>query len=194
MFDETKISNSEQKPEVTKFNSPLPFILKLRNLIFGERKPDIYTQITFYLNIAIVTIFGLWSVVSFVAINNATIFLQEKGVDVHALIDLRGIQLGFESGDFVDRLTTFHGISMICWATVFFSLILLWRGKKQFGYVFFVPFAFYFGTMTFYISFTYFLEDTTSFDKICLLIMFMNTLLYVLFHKESDEDKISFFD
>lgn len=190
---EAKIPN--QKNQKTKFQSPLPFIVQLRNLIFGKDRPGIYTQITFYINLIGTIIFGLWSTVSYFAISYRAIFHTQKGVDVAAIINERGIELGFTEGNFIERLSTFHGVSMVCWTIILFSLVLLWRRKRVFAYFFFVPFLFYFGMMVFYISFTYFLEDTTGFDKVVLLILLLNTVSYQLFAQtDEEEEELTFFD
>lgn len=192
---------TEAKIPNPKFNSPLPFIIQLRNLLFGKVKPGIYTQITFYINLVGAGIFGLWNAISYFAISYRTVFFEQKGVDVAAIIDRRGIELGFQSGDFMNRLSTFHGISMVCWLLILVGLVLLWRRRSLYVYFFFVPFIFYFGMMVFYISFTYFLEDTTAFDKVLLLVIFLNTLIYQLFatpapHSEDEEagEELRFFD
>lgn len=188
------MSETETNKLNAKFHSPLPFIVKLRNLVFGSRKPGIYTRLTFFVNLVCLLIFALWSAISYFAIVYRALFLQEKGVDVEAIIEARGLALGFESGEFIQTLMTFHGVSMICWAFVFVGLILLWRKSGHFAYLFFGGTLFYFGMMVFYVGFDYYLEDTSGFDKVLFLIMNLNTLFYFFFiHRSEDEEKISFF-
>lgn len=189
------MSTEELKKARPKFHSPLPFIIKLRNLIFGTKQPGIYTQLTFFIHLIGLSLFSLWSVLSYFSITYRTVFLEQKGVDVAAIIELRGSELGFEEGEFLNRLATFHGISMICWGVVFFSLILLWREKRAFGYFFFGGTIFYFGMLIFYVGFDYYIYDTTRFDKILFLILILNSLFYVLFKKQNyREEDASFFD
>ena len=117
-----------------KFQSPVPFLIKFKKIIFGKKKPDIYTRITFIFNILIWLTFMLWSIVSYLAITMRSIILKQKGIPVEDIIQKRGIELGFEPNDFLPRLLTFHAVSIICWGLVFFGLILLYRKKKQFSY------------------------------------------------------------
>ena len=183
----TKIAN-------TKFQSPIPFIVKLRNLIFGNKKPGIYTRLTFFVNLICLAIFFLWSTISYFAIVYRALFLEEKGVDVGAIIEARGLALGFAPGEFIQTLMTFHGVSLICWGFVFVGLVLLWRRSGHFAYLFFGGTIFYFGMIIFYVGFDYYLEDTSLFDKIVFLIMNLNTLFYFFFmQRTEDDEKITFF-
>lgn len=170
----------------SKFHSPIPFLIKLRNLIFGKIRPSIYTQITFYIQLICLFIFGTWSAISYFVITFRDLFLQQKGVDVAAIIEVRGQELGFLPGEFLQRLETFHGISTLCWGGVFISLIMLWRNMKIYGYFFFGGTLFYFGMIVFYVGFDYYINDTTLFDKILFLVMMVNSLGYILFKKERD--------
>lgn len=179
----------------TKFKSPLPFLIKARNLIFGEESPGWYTQLTFFIDLIVVFIFGLWSSVSYFAIVYHELFFKQKGVDVSEIIELRGKTLGFEPGNFISRLETFHGVSMVCWLVAFVGLILLWRKSKYFVWFFFGSTIFYFGMLVIYIGFTYYKEDTTSFDKILFLTMMLQTFIYFLLsNRTQDTEQISFFD
>ncbi len=188
------VSETETKIANTKFQSPLPFIIKLRNLIFGNKTPGIYTRITFFVNLVCLLIFSLWSIISYFAIVYRQLFLEEKGVDVEAIIETRGLALGFDSGEFIKTLMTFHGISLLCWGFVFVGLILLWRRSNHFAYFFFGGTIFYFGMIIFYVGFDYYLDDISRFDKILFLLLNLNTLFYVFFiEKTGNNEKITFF-
>lgn len=182
--------SEEIKTDISsKFHSPIPFIIKLRNLIFGSIRPSIYTQLTFYIQLICLLIFSTWSVISYFVITFRELFLQQKGVDVAAIIEVRGQELGFSAGEFSQRLETFHGVSIICWGFVFISLIMLWRKKNFYGYFFFGGTLFYIGMMVFYVGFDYFMNDTTRFDKILLLFMLLNSIIYIVF-KNTKSDLI----
>ena len=177
-----------------KFQSPVPILLKTRNLIFGEDRPDIYTRITFHINLLIWAAFMIWNLFSYFAITLRTIIQQQKGIPVETIIQERGLTLGFEYDEFLPRLLTFHGIAIICWALFFFGLILLYRKKKQFSYFIFGSAIFYIGMSILYLSFTYFIEDTTTFDKIALLVLLASCSLYAyLLKNERNGGSISFF-
>lgn len=171
----------------SKFHSPIPFIIQLRNLIFGTIRPSIYTQLTFYIQLICLLIFSTWSAISYFVITFRELFLQQKGVDVAAIIEVRGQELGFTKGEFLQRLETFHGVSIICWGFIFISLIMLWRKKNFYGYFFFGGTLFYLGLIVFYVGFDYFMNDTTRFDKILLLVMLANSTVYTFFNKTNDK-------
>ena len=84
----------------TKFNSALPLILKLRDLIFGSKKPDIYTRVTVYCNTLIWFIFLAWHIIGFASISMREVIFTEKKIDVEALIFERGKLLGFQPYEF----------------------------------------------------------------------------------------------
>ncbi len=188
------MTETTEATKSTKFQSPLPFLIQLRNLIFGKQKPDIFTRVTFYINLLIWLTFILWSIMSYVSISARAFILQEKGISVEAIVEKRGAELGFEGGEFLDRLLTFHSISFICWMIVFVGLVLLYRKKIQFIYFVLGATLFYIGMHIFYLSFTYFVEDTTLYDKISLLILITGSLIHLyLMKNEQSGGTINFF-
>lgn len=177
-----------------KFQSPVPLLIKFKKIIFGQKKPDIYTRIIFIFNILIWLTFMLWSIISYLAITMRSIFFEYKGIPVEDIIQKRGIELGFESNDFLPRLLIFHAVAIICWGLVFFGLILLYRKKKQFSYFILVGVTLYLGMSVFYLNFNYFLLDTTTFDKISLLILITSITLHAFLMKsERSGGSISLF-
>lgn len=186
----------EQQEEkvTTKFQSPLPFIIQFRNLIFGKVKPDTFTFVTFIMNLIICCTFLLWSIISYFSISLKDFIEQEKGISVTEIIESRGSELGFANGEFLDRLITFHAIAIICWSIVFVGIVLLYRKREQFIYFIAIPILFFIGMSIFYISYTYFIQDTTTFDKIALLVIIAGSVLhYFLMRNESKGGSINFF-
>jgi hypothetical protein len=178
----------------TKFQSPLPFIIQLRNLIFGKKKPDTFTKVTFIINLIICSTFLLWSIISYYSISMKGFIEAEKGISVEEIIANRGMELGFKNGQFLSHLLTFHAISIICWMLVFIGIVLLYRKKIQFIYFIVAPTLFYVGMSIFYISYTYFIEDTTTYDKIALLVIVAGSIVhYFLMRNESSGGSINFF-
>jgi hypothetical protein len=180
--------------KVTKFQSPVPIVLKIRDLIYGKEKPDFFTRMNFLLNLILWAAFMIWSLISFYTVGARDFIYRQKGIPVESIIKSRGRELGFEGDDFLQRLLTVNGISIICWTVVFIALILMYRRSKRFFFPFIVPIVFYIGMLFFYISPSYFFEDTTTFDKIALLIMLTSASIYyyLIKNKEKDEE-INFF-
>lgn len=184
----------EAEVKSTKFQSPLPFLIRLRNFVFGKQKPDMYTLLTFYINLICCVVFLAWNITGYIAVTSREMIFEFKGINVEAIIHQRGVELGFSPVDFVDRLTTFYAIGVICWGVVFFGLILLYRKRRTFAYYLFGGTFFYIGMHLFYLNFQYFKEDTTSFDKVLLLIVITSTLLHtLLMRNERRGGSISFF-
>jgi hypothetical protein len=187
-------TNEVEVKKSTKFQSPLPFLIQLRNLIFGKQKPDIFTRLTFYINLWIWLTFTVWSIISYISISARDFILQQKGISVANIIEERGVELGFEGDEFLNRLLTFHSISFICWMLVFVGLVLLYRKKVQFIYFVLGATIFYIGMHIFYLSFAYFVEDTTLYDKISLLIIVTGSLIHLyLLKNEKAGGSINFF-
>ena len=182
----------ELNPDV--FQSPAPFLIKFRNIIFGKKTPDVYTKITFICNLFIWITFMLWNSVSYFTITMRSVIFEQKGIPVELIIQKRGIELGFEPNEFLPYLLTFHAVAIICWGMVFFGLILLYRKKKQFSYFILGGTLFYLGMSILYLNFNYFLLDTTTFDKIALLILIVSTTLHAFLMKnERSGGSIGFF-
>jgi hypothetical protein len=107
----------------------------------------------------------------------------------------RGQALGFEGQDFLDRLLTTHAIAVVAWIIVFIGIVLLYRKKEVFLYFIVGGTVFYSGMLLFYMSFSYFKEDVTLFDKIGLLaILLSSTIYYFLLKKENAGGSINFFE
>lgn len=184
----------QKREKIRKFESPIPFVIILRNLIFGKKKPDIYTRITFVINTIICATFLVWSGITYFAITSRDWIWNNKGIPVKAIIERRGSELNFDSGDFLNRLQVANGIAIICWIVFFVGLVLLYRKKKQFLYLTLVPLAVYLAVNVFYLSFSYFMQDTTIFDKVALLVVALSLILHsYLMGNERKGGSISFF-
>ena len=179
---------SEEKPEKRKIHT------QVKHIIYGRKRPDIYTLTTFVVNLVICLIFILWQVLSLVALYSREYIWQQKDIPVEAIINERGEQLGFEHGSFLDYLSTVYSLSLICWGVFFLGLIFLYRKQKRFIYFTIGPLLFYLGMLIFYLNFQYFIEDTTSFDKVALLIAFVSLIFnFYLLKSEKTNGKINFF-
>lgn len=187
------MEEQEIKP-TTKFQSPLPFIIQFRNLIFGKEKPDTFTKVTFYMNLVICTSFFVWNIISYFSVSMKDFIEAQKEISVTEIITNRGIELGFEDGEFLSRLLTFYAVSTICWGIIFIGIVLLYRKKIQFIYFIIIPLIFYVGMSVFYISYSYFIEDTTMYDKIALLVIAAGSIVhFFLMRNEINGGTINFF-
>ncbi len=169
------LSNKTGQAGIT---SPMPFLIRLRNLVFGRRKPDVFTRIAVYVNLLIWFVFATWSAVSYVALSFRRVLFESKHIPIDAIIKMRGVELGFDPDVFLKRILTFHAVSVIAWAVIFAAIVFMWRKKSWFVYLIFLGWGVYLGMELFYLGIDYFRFDTTTFDKIALLVMLMNSVLY----------------
>ena len=188
--------NTQQEEHTERQNQKAsPQWIRLKDFVFGNKRPDLYTQVTFYLSFTLWAIFFCWSIVSYFAIYFREIIYKQKKIPVESIIEARGDILGFANGEFLNKLMTFHTISIICWISVFVGLVLLWRKSIKFVFFFFCGTLFYFGMILFYLNFKYYKEDTTFFDKIIFIALNLNVLMYFfLLQKEKKGGKLSFFE
>lgn len=175
-------------------DSPITLFSKLRNLIFGKKIPDIYTQITFYIGLVICLIFIAWNLLGYIALTNTKWIETEKGIDVRAFIYKRGIELGFEPESFHHILQQFQLIALFCWSFVFVGLVLLWRKIPYFIYITAGACIIYWLCMVFMLTFSYWKYDTTFFDKCAFFaLLLFSTIHYFFLKKESRGDHTNFF-
>jgi len=184
---------SNQKTK-TKYNSPIPILIQFRDFIFGTQTPDRYTQTSVYVNLFIWFLLFIWSLISYFVITFQEVILEQKGIPVESIIISRGKELGFDPVGFTDHLLTFHFLSIICWISVFIGIVLMWRKNINFIYFFFGGTIVYLTLSLFYMSFSYYREDVTLFDKIVFTGMNVNSLIYYfLLKKEISGGNLSFF-
>ena len=185
---------NQTENQETKFKSPIPILRQLHGYIFGDEKPDNFTQFTFYLNLFFWFIFLLWSVISVLTLSFRHVVEKHKKISIEEIIFNRGKELAFEPSDFLNHLMTTYTVSVILWLAVFVGLVLLWRKNRFFIYFLGGGVILYVSMLIFYMSFTFFVEDTTLFDKIGLLAMLSSSLMYhFLLKKESRDGTMSFF-
>jgi hypothetical protein len=182
-------------PQLNNEEQNKSFLEKVGNIIFGTSAPDTMTKVSFYVSLFIWSMFFIWSLLSFGAIYFRETIQNEKQIPVSDMINERGIELGFDSGNFIDRLLVFHAIGLVAWIIVFIGIVLIWRKVSNYVYFFFGGTSIYFLTMLFYLNIDYYMEDTTFFDKIAFialnLIGVLNTLLL---KSESSSEAKGLFD
>jgi len=166
----------------------------LLRMLLGENEPDAYTKITFYTLVTLATLFLVWSIVGYVALSFQHLIHLHRHVAIDTIFAERGAKLGFSAEEFTSRLSTLFVISIICWLFILSSLALLWR-KNTFYFPLLIAGVFiYVGMLFFYLGYDYFRTDTSAFDKISLIVIFvMSTLHYFILKKEESGEGLSFF-
>lgn len=193
------MGNQENKQSLRKsledhLNSPATLLTKLKQLIFGTVNPDMYTQISFFIGLVITLIFLVWNFLGYLVIDGRNWIEAEKGLDIEVLIAQRGGELGFEPGQFIQKLETFYFFAVVLWCFIFVGLIFQWRKQTIFIYIIGISAILYLIGMWAYLGFDYWLEDTTLFDKVLFILLIGHSLLYAYFlNKEVRGEKINFF-
>ena len=152
-------------------------ITKIRRAIYGIQRPHWFVQINYHLCSLLAGIALIWHLVTWFILENPTFLKQHKSVDVVAIVERRGSDLGFSKGVFYATLSQFSLISTGLWALLIASLIFLWRGKNIYVYFVIGIIVIYMGILFGLLGGTYFIEDTTVFDKISLLLILSLTIL-----------------
>jgi hypothetical protein len=161
----------------------------------NKEKPDHFTQISFYINLAASAYFLFWNLVTLVALNNISIIERYKKLDVLGLIQKRGIELGFEAGTFEEALNQYYVISLVLFLPIIWSLFLLWRKRTFFFPIMILSTLMQILFMIIILGPNYFWNDSTLTDKIMWIILLANSSLYRgLLRKEVRSGRISFFD
>jgi len=193
------VSEEEEKSTLREefeahLSSPTLLLKRMRNFIFGKEVPDMYTKFSFWLGLVIWFIFMVWAVLGSIAIRMREIIVDEKEIDVTAMIGQRGTELGFEPEAFIGRLEAFYALSIGFWIVVFIGLVLLWRKNERFIYVFFTGCGLYLLFMWVMLGFSYYAQDTTFFDKIAFVVLVAHTGVYAYFLKrEKSGNKVHLF-
>ncbi|MFN5417644.1 MAG: hypothetical protein ACK5B9_11350 [Flavobacteriia bacterium] len=188
------MNQNQTDPEETAFNSPIPLLIKFKQLIFGEKDPELIFKIIIFINLFIWLIFEIWHILSYYAINFRDVILEEKKINVEILILNRGTELGFDPSVFMERLMNYHLFSILCWLFIFVGIAFMWRTSKRFIYFIFVPLIAYLLGMFFFLGFDYYVNDTTFFDKIFYALFFINSIFYlIIFKNQNSETSTGFF-
>lgn len=170
-----------------------PHIQKAKKVVLGQERPKLFTQIVFYLGIVGTSIFGMWSTISLLILKFPGYLKSNKQVDVEAIVGLRARELGFEGTDFFNKLVLFHLTSTLVWIIILICFFLLWRSIKWANVVIVAGIVAL--TLFTLILFgpTYLIEDTTTFDKITLLIMLTLSVIshFTMTPKQKEAEEIA---
>jgi hypothetical protein len=172
--------HDKESPKVVN-NSDLfrPHLKRAKNILLGETRPHWFVQLTFYFAFLLSTIFLLWNAISLFILLFPDYLRIHKGVDVQAIIELRGRTLGFQEDVFHHNLLLFFSIASGSWLLALIALPFIWRQQLIAVYVRGFLLVTYVVTMFVLLGSSYFLEDTTNFDKYSLLTL--TVLLLILY-------------
>ncbi len=157
---------------------------RLQHTIWGKQKPHWFVRLNYHLCSFLATCALIWHLISYFILKFPEILKQHKHVDVAAIVQLRGLELGFSETEFYDKLIDFSLYSSLLWIVFLAGLILLWRGIKAYVYVTLGLGVIYLAMMLSLLGGTYFIEDTTTFDKVSLAFILVITLIqHFVFNK-----------
>ena len=155
--------------------SPLPYLLQLRNWVFGLKRPNIVVQLGFYFLFVVGFVFFAWNVLSTIALRMRFVVRENKNISIKDFLSERAVELEIHPDYILPKLLTFFSISAICWLLFLLATVLLWRQKKLFFWIGVGAVIFYIGMALFYVGGLFFWEGITSLDKLlvfaCLIIL-----------------------
>jgi hypothetical protein len=161
----------------------------------NQERPDHFTQISFYINLAVSIYFLFWNLLTLLTINNTNLIEKYKHLSVSEMIEKRGKNLGFDWQEFQTSLNQYYVISLILFIPIALGLYLLWKKRSVFYMLIVISFLLQILLMVILLGPSYFWNDNTFTDKILLLVILVNSSIYRgLLKKEDQSGKISFFD
>lgn len=169
----------ERRSKPTKFNTAIPLVLIIRDFIFGKKSPDRFTKFIVFTNLLIWLCFSCWHMISYFAISMRDLILEEKKINVEALIFQRGIELGFSPYQFLNHSIKYHFISVFAWGFVFLGLVLLWRKQRIFSFFIYIGLVSYVAILFLFMGRKYIATDVTFLDKIWFGYVFLTCTLAV---------------
>ncbi len=167
----------------------------IENTKTKKHRPDNFTRISFYINLIILAYFLFWNLTMLVALNTTQIIETFKHLPASQIIDKRGMQLGFATGEFHPTLNRYYVISSLLFLPIFLSLFLLWKKRRFFYPILLFSLLLQLFLMIILLGITYFMNDIRFSDKILWLVLFANSTIYwALLKKESQSDTFNFFN
>lgn len=167
----------EQAPKHTKLNSAMPWVLIVRDFIFGKKSPDRFTKLIVYSNLLIWICFTTWHLISYAAVSLRDLIYEEKKINVEALIFQRGIELGFSPYQFLNHVIKYHFMSIFAWGFIFIGLVLLWRKRKLFSFFIYIGLVSYTAILFIFMGSKYIVSDISFLDKVWIGYLFVSCTL-----------------
>ena len=163
-------------------------------ILLGKSEPDSYTKVTFYTLIPISILFLIWNCVGYVALCYQHFIHIHRHVSIDTIFAERASQLGYSPEEFTHRLSVLFIMSIACWLIILSALILLWRKNTLYFPLILTGGLLYLVLLFFYIGYDYFRTDTSMFDKIALIVLFvMSGLHFFILKKEQSGQSLNFF-
>lgn len=176
-MDEIKTEETELE-YATGPKSPLPYLLQLRNWIFGPTTPQMSVKIGFYLLFSIGFVFLIWNILSLFALQMRFLIRENKNISIQEYLQDRAVELNINPDYIVSKLLTFFSISILCWALFLFGMVLLWRQKKLFFWLSLSAELFYLGMAIFFVGGDFFWRGVTVLDKWMLFAVLVVLIFY----------------
>src|SRR5690554_4896642 len=125
----------------------IPLLLKIRNLILGNQKPDGFTRFMFSVSFFSWFILTMWNAISYFVLLTSDIIEENKGFSVNDVIIKNGQNLGFNGEEFLASITTFYFNSLFVWLFILIGMVLMYRKKSIYTFVVLGGFIFHFTYM-----------------------------------------------
>lgn len=166
----------------------------LIHFFLGTKDPDAYTKVTFYTLLTITSLFLVWNLVGYAALSYQHLIHIHRHVSIDQIFAERATILGYSADEFSHRLGVLFTMSIVCWLIILGALVLLWRKNSLYFPIILSGAFLYLAMLVFYIDYDYFRTDTSLFDKVALMVLFVMSILhYFILKKEQSGESLSFF-
>ncbi len=181
-----KVKLNKEKLDKLSPEDAIPLLIRLRKLVLGSKRPDVFTRVVFSLNLFSWILFFSWNSISYVVLIMSNVIKENKGFSVNAIIRRKGRDLGFEGQDFLETITSFFLLQHFVWVIIFVGIILMYRKLRLYVLIYLGGFSIHFFMMFWMLGLQYFIEDISSFDKVLYGVMLLSVFLHsLLLNKEN---------
>jgi len=169
----------------------IPLFIRLKQFIFGKKRPDGFTRLLFSFSLFSWTLLTIWNAVSYFVLLSAAVIEENKGFSVTQIIRKNGQNLGFNGDEFLTVISNFYFYNLFIWVFIFIGLVLMYRKTRKYTFFILGGLAIHFIYMLYALGFQYFIEDVSFFDKMLYAILIGVTLIHsFLMYKEKESQEV----
>lgn len=180
-----RININKDKIDKLSPEDAIPLVLKIRRLVLGKAKPDLFTRIVFVTNFFAWVLLMAWNLISYGVVLMSDFIKVNKGFSVNAILRAKGEEMGIQGQVFLDTIRTYYFLNIVIWFVIFIGLVLLYRKSKFYAGFYFGGFIIHFSLLLLMLGPQYFAEHVSNFDKMLYAILLLSAFVhYTLLMKE----------
>ena len=150
--------------------SPAPLLVRIRKLVFGEIKPNLFVRYTYYINTCIGLIFLGWHLLGGASVFFRSVIFNQKRIQVDQLISESSKQLGYSFEELIWALEVHHVVSSLIWIIILLTMVFFWRRNQNTIFYLLFLFLFYFLQGIYFFGWNYITKEMTTADWFMLVL------------------------